>query len=323
VKVGISYSWDDEAHQRWVATLASVLDAAGFAVELDTNVRLGSDLHYFMEGMVARSDRVLVICTPNYKSRVDARSGGAGFEGTLITAELVANHGTTKFVPLLRSGTWNDAIPCCLAGRKGLDLRNDNDFATRCEELIRDLSQHSATPVLSGKAAVTTAKRVDAVVDEVPRVLGPPYGASADPPVQEYPVARRQRGLQYRRHVLWATIAVLLTSLGAWAVYTYRSSADQPPAPVDTRYPLPPGATVAIRVVAEGSERPVAGASVFVHKAGEGVCGPLESNGDGVVYCSMLSGDYEIVVHYEGMASRRPVRVTRTGTIVTMKIARP
>jgi len=123
--------------------------------------------------------------------------------------------------------------------------------------------------------------------------------------------------------VLWATIAVLLTSLGAWAVYTYRSSADQPPAPVDTRYPLPPGATVAIRVVAEGSERPVAGASVFVHKAGEGVCGPLESNGDGVVYCSMLSGDYEIVVHYEGMASRRPVRVTRTGTIVTMKIARP
>ena len=34
MKIGISYSWDDEEHKEWVRVLAARLEAAGFEVLL-------------------------------------------------------------------------------------------------------------------------------------------------------------------------------------------------------------------------------------------------------------------------------------------------
>ena len=50
------------------------------------HLRLGDRSPQFMEESVRDSEYVLVICTETYKQKFDARKGGAGYEGHIITA---------------------------------------------------------------------------------------------------------------------------------------------------------------------------------------------------------------------------------------------
>ena len=140
MKIGISYSWDDEPHKEWVRTLAGHLEAAGFEVLYDRGQQLGARLPHFMEQMVSQSLRVLVICTAKYKQRFDQRQGGVGYEGHLISGEIVRDQGTVKFIPVLRRDSWADAMPLCLDGALGADLREGESYEARGEKLFADLA---------------------------------------------------------------------------------------------------------------------------------------------------------------------------------------
>src|SRR5436309_10255274 len=88
--VFLSYAWDSPQHKEWVNALGVRLRVDGIDAhwdELDT--LLGDQLPHFMEQAIRSSDFVLVICTPKYKVRSDSRLGGVGFEGNIITAELL------------------------------------------------------------------------------------------------------------------------------------------------------------------------------------------------------------------------------------------
>lgn len=143
-KIGISYSWDDEGHKAWVHQLADRLTAEGFEVIYDQGQPLGSRLPHFMEQMVSRADRVLVICTKGYKERLDGRRGGVGYEGHLISAEIVRNQGAIKFIPMLRQGTWSDALPICLDGTLGVDVSSAESFDAQLPKLLSDLRGSAA-----------------------------------------------------------------------------------------------------------------------------------------------------------------------------------
>lgn len=140
MKVGISYSWDDEEHKDWVHALAGRLEAAGFEVLYDRGQRLGTRLPHFMEQMVSQSLRVLVICTAQYKQRFDQRKGGVGYEGNLISGEIVRDQGTVKFIPVLRRDSWVDGMPLCLDGTLGVDLREGGSYGAQYEKLIAELN---------------------------------------------------------------------------------------------------------------------------------------------------------------------------------------
>jgi TIR domain len=122
----ISYSWDSEAHKAWIAELAARLRSDGVDVILDQwHVRLGDQLPQFMETSVRDSDFVLIICTPRYKERSNQRSGGVGYEGHVITAEVFYSQNQRKFIPVLRLGEWDQAAPSWLLGRIFADLRGE------------------------------------------------------------------------------------------------------------------------------------------------------------------------------------------------------
>jgi hypothetical protein len=71
-KVFISYSWDNEPHKTWVKELAARLRSEGVDVKLDLwEVTPGAQLPQYMERSVRDNDFVLIICTPQYKSRSD------------------------------------------------------------------------------------------------------------------------------------------------------------------------------------------------------------------------------------------------------------
>ena len=102
----LSYSWDGQQHQQWVAKFAERLQGeSGVEIIFDRwHLNPGDDKLHFMEQAVADSNFVIVICTPTYAERANKRQGGVGYESMVITAELAEHILTNKFIPVLRKG---------------------------------------------------------------------------------------------------------------------------------------------------------------------------------------------------------------------------
>ena len=111
--VFISYSWDSQSHIDWVLNLANTLVNNGVDVLLDQyDLGPGKNMIVFMEKSISKADKVLIIFTPNYKLKSEKRKGGVGFEYSILNSELYHTiESNNKFIPILREGTPEDAIP--------------------------------------------------------------------------------------------------------------------------------------------------------------------------------------------------------------------
>ena len=152
MKVFISYTWENDKHMAWVETLAARLCKDGIKTTLDQwDVNLGDELSRFMEEGIWKHDRVLIICTPEYKWKADNRLGGAGYETRQITAEVLNGCKQGKFIPVLRIGSWRDALPAYLQGISGVNLCDGDNarYEKQYNILLADLSgkQKKAPPV--------------------------------------------------------------------------------------------------------------------------------------------------------------------------------
>jgi len=149
-KVFLSYSWDDEPHKKWVKDFATRLRNDGVDVTLDRwSVAPGGQLPEFMERSVRENDFVLIVCTPQYKSKSDNRTGGVGYEGDIMTAEVLVYGNDEKFIPLLRRGEWEDAAPSWLLGRYRIDFHGEPYSEDSYQELIDNLfdQREKAPPI--------------------------------------------------------------------------------------------------------------------------------------------------------------------------------
>lgn len=139
----ISYSWDDEEHKDWVREFAERLVQNGISVTLDTwEVHPGQSVSQFMEKSVTDSEFTIIICTPNYAQKSIERKGGVGYEQQIISAKIFGGHDRRKFIPIVRSGSFDDgercAIPAHFKGTFALDFRPENK-KDAFEDLIRAL----------------------------------------------------------------------------------------------------------------------------------------------------------------------------------------
>ncbi|MGX5672382.1 toll/interleukin-1 receptor domain-containing protein [Thermomonas fusca] len=122
-KAFISYSWEDEEHRTWVREFATRLRADGIETIIDQwNAIPGDQLPAFMESAIRSNDYVLIVCTPKYKQKSDNRQGGVGYEGDIMTAEVLGTANHRKFIPVLRKGSWSDSAPTWLGGKYFIDL---------------------------------------------------------------------------------------------------------------------------------------------------------------------------------------------------------
>ena len=121
----------------WVKSLATQLRMDGIDVILDQwEASLGDQLSSFMEGSIRDSDFVVVVCTPTYKDKSDQGMGGVGYEGSIMTGELVTGASRRKFIPALRLGTWAKAAPSWLLGSFYVDLTGDPFKLNAYKELL-------------------------------------------------------------------------------------------------------------------------------------------------------------------------------------------
>ena len=141
--VFLSYSWDNEKHQRWVVKLASDLIRNGIKVLLDVwdLPEFGDDLPFFMERGIRDATFVLIICTPRYVKRANARSGGVGSETVIITGESYQTEYSAKFIPVVRKKEVNmkDSLPDYLKTKYALDFTLEEDYDARFQDLLRKI----------------------------------------------------------------------------------------------------------------------------------------------------------------------------------------
>src|SRR5260370_2707541 len=191
--VFISYSWDSKDNKEWVLKLATRVRAAGIEAILDqTPLPLGARSPEFMERSVRESRCVLVVSTETYKQGFDNREGGAGYEGHIITGEIVNEVGENKFIPVLRSGDWRSAMPTALSGTHGVDLRNDSPEEYR--RLVKHL--HGITDIRPvgppPEWLNTSPAKVEGQTDQPVSIL--PVSEVILLPVEEMPLISDKQG---------------------------------------------------------------------------------------------------------------------------------
>lgn len=159
VKAFISYSWDNNEHKNWVREFATRLRNDGIDVILDQwHLVPGDQLPEFMERAVRESDYVLIICTHKYKERSNNRQGGVGYEGDIMTAEVMSTRNQRKFIPILRQSLWVDSAPNWLSGKYHIDLSSTPYPEKYYNDLLTTLlgTREKAPPIGNVKKSETS-----------------------------------------------------------------------------------------------------------------------------------------------------------------------
>jgi TIR domain len=132
----------------------------GVDVTLDQwELQPGDRLPVFMEAAIREHDYILIVCTPDYKERSDAREGGVGYEGDIMTGELLSRRNERKFIPVLRRGDTADAVPAWLAGKYHVNMPEGAEAERSYRDLLTTLlGQREAAPPL-GRPPATGSPR--------------------------------------------------------------------------------------------------------------------------------------------------------------------
>jgi TIR domain len=154
-RVLISYAWENAAYRQRVKSLAARLRANGVNARLDAWHLRGKTIPEFMASEVRNADKILFLCSPQYRARVHAmedgqRPSGSGWETMLVGSGVWTRHlERNQIVVALFSGKWEEASPDFLAGLTYIDLTDDASFEDNYVELLRNLTdQHERAPFL-------------------------------------------------------------------------------------------------------------------------------------------------------------------------------
>lgn len=136
-KVFISYSQDNEEHKAWVLKLATNLRTHGVNAILDQwDLRLGNDLRFFMEQGLSSASLVLCVCSENYVNKVNNGNGGAGYEGMIMTQDLLSNANLDYIIPIIRNNSSNKKTPLAFGSRLYIDFTDDTEYFTNYQSLL-------------------------------------------------------------------------------------------------------------------------------------------------------------------------------------------
>jgi hypothetical protein len=168
-KVFISYAWEDTT-KAWVKQLATHLRENGIDAKLDQwEMVPGDQMTHFMETSVRDNAFVLIICTPKYKQKSEKRIGGVGYEGDIMTAEVLQTGNQRKFIPILQEADKNTSIPSWLQGKYFIDLSTGAHYAANFEDLLATLLNRRETAPALGQPSPTTTSTTTTTTTAAPQ----------------------------------------------------------------------------------------------------------------------------------------------------------
>lgn len=164
-KVFVSYSHDGKEHEEWVLKLATHLISHGVDVILDQfDLHIGSDLRFFMEQGLNASTMVLCICSENYVNKVNVGCGGSGYEGMIMTQELLINSNAEYIIPIIRNNDSNKKVPTALGSKVYIDFSDNSKYYDKYRELLEKIygEDKKKKPLLGiNPFSSTTATEID------------------------------------------------------------------------------------------------------------------------------------------------------------------
>ena len=112
-KIFTSYSWDNEEHKKWVAKLTNDLRSKyGFEATCDT-IRGDGELDTMIVDGITKSDKIIVVITPDYTYKAENYIGGVGKETKLLHTRFFKDD--KSIVPILKVKTktpaYLDSVP--------------------------------------------------------------------------------------------------------------------------------------------------------------------------------------------------------------------
>ncbi|MES1159670.1 MAG: toll/interleukin-1 receptor domain-containing protein, partial [Bacteroidota bacterium] len=139
--VFISYSHEGENrdHIQWVQDLAQKITLhADVRVILDQNgLGAGDNKYQFMDPILKTAEKVLMIFTPDYKFKAEARKPGLGYEYALIIEELLHTMlSNKKYIPVLKSGSMEQSVPIFMHQFIAVDMRDPALFEIGFRDLM-------------------------------------------------------------------------------------------------------------------------------------------------------------------------------------------
>lgn len=140
-RVFISYTWEDSTHSEWVLGLANRLTKDGVSVIFDRyDLKVGDNLHVFMEQSVQHANKILLILTPIFKEKAEGRKGGTGYEFSMMASELIASlSDNNKLIPIIRRGSIDASTPLILRPYLACNMTDDNHFEQKYTELYSSI----------------------------------------------------------------------------------------------------------------------------------------------------------------------------------------
>lgn len=183
LNVFISYSHDDSEHKAWVLKLATHLRSHGVNVVLDQwDLRLGSDLRFFMENGLSSSALVLCVCSETYVNKVNLGSGGAGYEGMIMTQELLVNAKVEYIIPIVRNNGSSNKVPRAFGSKLYIDFSKDEEYFEKYQELLERIYDEDIKkkPPLGKNpfSADLAAKLMGKTVAEIAKYISPMMNGS-------------------------------------------------------------------------------------------------------------------------------------------------
>lgn len=135
--VFVSYSHDNDEHKAWVLKLATDLRSHGVNAILDQwDLRLGSDLRFFMEQGLSNSNLVLCICSEAYVQKADSGRGGSGYEAMIMTQSLLRDQNLDFVIPVIRNNFGTRKTPLAFGSKSYIDFTIDKDYFAKYQELL-------------------------------------------------------------------------------------------------------------------------------------------------------------------------------------------
>jgi hypothetical protein len=138
--VFICYSRDSDEHVEWVCQLADRLRDIGLDVRMDlTDIQLGKDHVMRAKELIGTSDYVLVVVTEMLGEKVSQSTGFVSLEIRICTEFAVRGHLQPAFIPVLRSGKFEENAPPFLSCISAIDMTRDEDYERSLSLLARRL----------------------------------------------------------------------------------------------------------------------------------------------------------------------------------------
>lgn len=175
--VFIAYSHDGKLHEQWVVKLAQALRKRGFKVSFDQDNQ-GKPVPEYSQESCLKTAKVIVVCTPKYKRKVDAKKGTVWHEARYLSERLRKSSASSFLVPVFRNvpkvgkrrePDRDQVKPGFLDfGPRYVDFSDDRKFAEHLDELANQLLD-SVQPAMPTRQASTKGK-----VAKLPQIAAAP-----------------------------------------------------------------------------------------------------------------------------------------------------